>query len=218
MLLHRLTFVTCYFLYSYHFLSLLIHLEISSTDLSSISLILSCNASDLKLNISVEFLVWCALFFVLAFYFYYFLMFTYFWERERQSTSRGGADREGGTEPKAGSRLWAVEMLDHDLSRSSNDWATQAPLILFFKFMNFQFFFYKFQRSREILHRVMFPSPYYFIVLCLYHHMVLGHSWVFFHYIFCFSWIYFLVCLVIFDWKKLWKYYLPLAMVHLTLW
>ena len=29
-------------------------------------------------------------------------------DRERQSMSRGGAKIEGDTEPKAGSRLWAV--------------------------------------------------------------------------------------------------------------
>ena len=33
-------------------------------------------------------------------------MFIYFWERE--SMSRGGEEREGDTESKAGSRLWAV--------------------------------------------------------------------------------------------------------------
>ena len=32
----------------------------------------------------------------------------YFWERQRQSMSWGGAEREGATESKAGSRLWAV--------------------------------------------------------------------------------------------------------------
>ena len=32
----------------------------------------------------------------------------YFWDRERQSMSRGGAEREGDTESEAGSRLWAV--------------------------------------------------------------------------------------------------------------
>ena len=35
-------------------------------------------------------------------------MFIYFWDRERQSTSRGGAEREGDTESEAGSRLRAV--------------------------------------------------------------------------------------------------------------
>ena len=36
-------------------------------------------------------------------------MFIYFWEQERQSTSRGwGREREGDTESEAGSRLWAV--------------------------------------------------------------------------------------------------------------
>ena len=35
-------------------------------------------------------------------------MFIHFWERERQSVSRGGAEREGDTESEAGSRLRAV--------------------------------------------------------------------------------------------------------------
>ena len=37
-------------------------------------------------------------------------MFIYFWqrERERQSMSQGGAEREGDTESEAGSRLRAV--------------------------------------------------------------------------------------------------------------
>ena len=32
----------------------------------------------------------------------------YFWERDRQRTSGGGAEREGDTESEAGSRIWAV--------------------------------------------------------------------------------------------------------------
>ena len=35
-------------------------------------------------------------------------MFIYFWGRERQNMSRGGAEKEGDTESEAGSRLWAV--------------------------------------------------------------------------------------------------------------
>ena len=60
----------------------------------------------------------------------FFLMFINIWEREtdRQSTSRGGAEREGDTESEAGSRLRAVSTepnagleltnQDHDLSWS----------------------------------------------------------------------------------------------------
>ena len=36
----------------------------------------------------------------------FFLIFIYFWERETQSVSQGGVERE--KESKAGSRLWAV--------------------------------------------------------------------------------------------------------------
>ena len=35
-------------------------------------------------------------------------MFIYFWERDRQSMSGGGAEKEGDAESEAGSRLWAV--------------------------------------------------------------------------------------------------------------
>ena len=68
-------------------------------------------------------------------------MFIYFWDRERQSMSGGGAEREGDTESEAGSRLWAVstepddglKLTSHeimtwaDIGRST-DWVTQAPL------------------------------------------------------------------------------------------
>ena len=42
------------------------------------------------------------------FYFILFLIFIYFWDRERQSMNRGGSEREGDTESEAGSRLRAV--------------------------------------------------------------------------------------------------------------
>ena len=35
-------------------------------------------------------------------------MFTYFWDRERQSMNGGGAEREGDTESETGSRLRAI--------------------------------------------------------------------------------------------------------------
>ena len=69
-------------------------------------------------------------------------MFIYFWEREREreSMSRGGAEREGDTESKADSRLWAVstkfnmrlEPTNHEIMtwaevRCLTYWATQAP-------------------------------------------------------------------------------------------
>ena len=71
-----------------------------------------------------------------------FLTFIYFWERERQSTSRWGTEREGDTESKAGSRLWAIstepdvglEHMDCEIMTWAKvgcwtNWATQAPLI-----------------------------------------------------------------------------------------
>ena len=77
------------------------------------------------------------------FLFSFFLIFNvYFWERERQrqSTSGRGAEREGDTESKAVSRLWAVstepdtglkptncEIVTWAKVRRSTNWATQAP-------------------------------------------------------------------------------------------
>ena len=67
-------------------------------------------------------------------------IYLFFWERERQSTSRGGAEREGDTESEAGSRLWAVctepdaghKPTNHEIMTSAEvghltDWTTQAP-------------------------------------------------------------------------------------------
>ena len=67
-------------------------------------------------------------------------VFIYFWDRERQNMSRGGAEREGDTESKAGSGLRAVstepdaglELTDCEIITwaevwRSTDWATQAP-------------------------------------------------------------------------------------------
>ena len=62
-------------------------------------------------------------------------------ERDRQSMSEGGAEREGDTESEAGPRLWAVStepdagleptkcaiMTWAEVGRLT-DWATQAPL------------------------------------------------------------------------------------------
>ena len=68
-------------------------------------------------------------------------MFIYFWDRERHSVSREGAEREGDTECEAGSRLWAVstepdaglELTNCEIMTWAEvgrltDWATQAPL------------------------------------------------------------------------------------------
>ena len=67
-------------------------------------------------------------------------MFIYFWERERQTMSRGGAEREEDTESEAGSRLWAVstepntglEPMNHEIMTWAEigrltKWATQVP-------------------------------------------------------------------------------------------
>ena len=65
-----------------------------------------------------------------------------FFARERESTSRGGAEREGDTESKASSGLWPVstepdvgleltncEIMTWAKVSRSTDWATQAPLL-----------------------------------------------------------------------------------------
>ena len=67
-------------------------------------------------------------------------MFIYFWERQRQSASGGGAEREGVTESEADSRLWAVstepdaglKLMDREIVTwvevgCLTNWATQAP-------------------------------------------------------------------------------------------
>ena len=68
-------------------------------------------------------------------------MFIYFWDRERHSMSREGAEREGDTECEAGSRLWAVSTEPNAGLELTNceimtwvkvgrltDWATHLPL------------------------------------------------------------------------------------------
>ena len=77
---------------------------------------------------------------IIEFFFLNFLTFIYFWDRERQSMNRGGAEREGDTESETGSRLWAVstepdaglELTDHDIMTGAEvgcltNQATQAP-------------------------------------------------------------------------------------------
>ena len=64
----------------------------------------------------------------------------FIFERERQSVSGGGAEREGDTEPKVGSRLWAVspdpntglELIKHEIMTWAEvgcltHWATHVP-------------------------------------------------------------------------------------------
>ena len=71
-------------------------------------------------------------------------MFIYFWERERQSVSRGGAETGGDTESEAGSRPQAfstepdvgLELMNREIMTWAEvgrltDWATQAPLLVF---------------------------------------------------------------------------------------
>ena len=67
----------------------------------------------------------------------FFLMFIYFWDRERQRMNGGGSESEGDTELETGSRLWAVitepdaglELTERDIMTwtevgRSTDWAT----------------------------------------------------------------------------------------------
>ena len=84
----------------------------------------------------------CSLF---RFFLKFFLMFIYFWGKERQSVSWGGAEREGDTDSEAGTRLWAVgtdpnvglELTNHEIVTWAEiscltGWATQAPPDFFF--------------------------------------------------------------------------------------
>ena len=70
-----------------------------------------------------------------------FLMFVYFWERQRQNVSGGGAEREGDTESEAGSSLWAIstepdvglELMNREIMTWAKvgcltNWTTQVPL------------------------------------------------------------------------------------------
>ena len=77
-------------------------------------------------------------------FFLIFFRFIYFWDRERQSMNRGGAEIEGDTESETGSRLQAVstepntgleptnrEIMTWAEVGHSTDWATQAPRYIF---------------------------------------------------------------------------------------
>ena len=79
------------------------------------------------------------------YFFKYFLMFIYFWERQRQNVSGLGAERKGDTESEKGSRLWAVstepdaglELTNYEIMtwaevRCSTDWAIQTPHVFMF--------------------------------------------------------------------------------------
>ena len=77
--------------------------------------------------------------------FNFFYVYLFLKDTERQRTSRGGAEREGDTESKAGSRLWAVSTEpDAGLKLTDNvimtwaevgrltEWATLALLELLY--------------------------------------------------------------------------------------
>ena len=50
----------------------------------------------------------CICLFIIYLKKFFFSVFIYFWDRERQSMNGGGAEREGDTESETGSRLWAI--------------------------------------------------------------------------------------------------------------
>ena len=73
-------------------------------------------------------------------------MFIQFWETERDRSWAGEGQRKGDTESAAGSRFWAVSTEPNGGLEPTNreimtwaevgrftDWATQAPLFLYFK-------------------------------------------------------------------------------------
>ena len=82
----------------------------------------------------------------------FFFNVLFIFERQRESVSWGGAEREGDTKSKAGSRLWAVsiephmglELVYHKIVtwtevRSLTKWAAQAPPFRGFIVLNFTF-------------------------------------------------------------------------------
>ena len=87
---------------------------------------------------------------------FFFFFNVYFWERKRQTSSWGRAEREGDTESKAVSRLWVVstnpeagpEAMNHEIMTGAEvghlaNWATQVPQI--WLFLNTDF------KSRKVL-------------------------------------------------------------------
>ena len=66
-------------------------------------------------------------------------MSIYFWEREKQTASRGGAQKEGDTESEAGSSTepdTGLELTNSDIMTwvtvgHLSDWATQVPHFFF---------------------------------------------------------------------------------------
>ena len=90
----------------------------------------------LLLSLMFLFLRWTPL----CFFFFFNFSFLYFWDRERQSVSRGGEERGGdtdseqapGSEPSAqsstqGSNSWTARQWPEPKVSRLTDWATQAP-------------------------------------------------------------------------------------------
>ena len=82
-------------------------------------------------------------------YVFFFNVFIFLRQKERESMSRGGAERERDTESEAGSRLWAVstepdaglaltdcEVMTWAEVGRLTDWATQGPLSVMFYWGN----------------------------------------------------------------------------------
>ena len=82
-------------------------------------------------------------------------MFIYFWDRERQSMSRGGAEREGDTDSEVGSRMWAVST-EHDAGLEPTNheimiWAETKSLML-----------------NQLNHPGAPPNKFFFLILFIY--------------------------------------------------
>ena len=87
--------------------------------------------------------------FLSSIFLFFYLKFIYFWERERESTSKGGAETEGERGSKAGSVLTAEslmqglnpqnsEIMTWTKVRCLTDWATHMPLSPIFQSCSFQ--------------------------------------------------------------------------------
>ena len=115
----------------------------------SLCLLIICSKFDILISFTLIITIHQAYLILLhpwLFLFKNFLMFIHFLrDRERQSMSREGTEREGDTESEASPRHWAVstvpdaglELTDCEIMTwaevgHSTDWATQAPLIFLY--------------------------------------------------------------------------------------
>ena len=70
---------------------------------------------------------WFSFFRLFSFLNFFFNVFIYFWDRERQSMNRGGAEREGGErETQNRKQAPGSEPLAQSLTRGLNSWTARS--------------------------------------------------------------------------------------------